>query len=88
LLSAFADTTPSSAASHGLETAASYSREAYDIASGTRVRLLELLQASSAKLMKGLLQAATQSVQLADAALKAAASAAAHGTKVAAASKG
>ena len=61
----------------GLETAASYSRDAYGIALGTRVRLLELLQANSAKLMKGLPQAATQSVQLADAALKAAASAAA-----------
>ncbi len=62
--------------------------DAYDIAAGTRVRLPVLLQASPAELMKGLPQTATQSVQLADAAFKAAASAAAQATKVGAASKG
>jgi hypothetical protein len=104
----------------GFETAASYSRAAYDIVSGTRVRLLELMKASSAELskgwvatlermwgagpmartdvtrssvaldalIKGFTQAAMQSVQLADAAIKAAASATAQATEVGAASKG
>jgi len=87
-LSGLAEAAPNNASGRGSKTAASYSRDAYDIASRTQVRLLVLLQASSTELMKGLTQAATQSVQLVDAAVKAAASAAAQTTRVDAASKG
>jgi Phasin protein len=119
-LGSFAESMPTTATTvaNGFETAANYSREAHDIVSGTRVRLLELMQAGSSQLgqgwvatlermwtagaaaginadgwskaadvlINGFTQAAMQSVQLAEAAIKAAASATARVKEVSAAS--
>jgi hypothetical protein len=84
--SRFEEPTLSNATARVLETAASYPRDAYDIASGPRVRPLEWTEASSTELTKELTRAATQSAQLA--AIEVAASAVAQATQMAAPSNG